>query len=111
MSGPAPGVGDRVLAKLEPSKHGFSARVIKVLESSPNNFIGVFNSQSDCGLVDPSDRRLKATFIINNKEINGASDGEILEVNQVCSYFCYSNRNITGLGVSLEGDKIGYYTK
>ncbi|MEE2654314.1 MAG: ribonuclease R [Pseudomonadota bacterium] len=86
LSGPAPGVGDRVLAKLEPNKHGFSARVIKVLESSPNNFIGVFNSQSDCGLVDPSDRRLKATFIINNKEINGASDGDLVQCETVPGY-------------------------
>ena len=41
----------------------------------------------------------------------GASDGEILEVNQVCAYFCYSNRTINGLGVSLEGDIVGYYSK
>ena len=41
----------------------------------------------------------------------GASDGEILEVNQVCAYFCYSNRTINGLGVELEGDTVGYYQK
>ena len=39
----------------------------------------------------------------------GASDGEILEVNQVCAYFCYSNRTINGLGVTLAGDTVGYY--
>ena len=39
----------------------------------------------------------------------GATDGEILEVNQVCAYFCYSNRTINGLGVTLAGDKVGYY--
>ena len=39
----------------------------------------------------------------------GATDGEILEVNQVCAYFCYSNRTINGLGVSLAGDTVGYY--
>ena len=39
----------------------------------------------------------------------GASDGEILEVNQVCAYFCYSNRTINGLGVTLTGDTVGYY--
>ena len=39
----------------------------------------------------------------------GASDGEILEVNQVCAYFCYSNRTINGLGVTLSGDSVGYY--
>jgi uncharacterized peroxidase-related enzyme len=39
----------------------------------------------------------------------GASDGEILEVNQVCAYFSYSNRLLNGLGVTTQGDVIGYY--
>jgi uncharacterized peroxidase-related enzyme len=39
----------------------------------------------------------------------GADDGEILEVNQVCAYFNYSNRLLNGLGVTTEGDRIGYY--
>ena len=39
----------------------------------------------------------------------GSDDGEILEVNQVCAYFNYSNRLLNGLGVSTEGDVIGYY--
>ena len=41
----------------------------------------------------------------------GATDGEILEVNQVCAYFCYSNRTINGLGVTLAGDTVGYYNE
>ena len=39
----------------------------------------------------------------------GATEGEILQVNQVCAYFCYSNRTINGLGVTLKGDTVGYY--
>ena len=39
----------------------------------------------------------------------GFSDGEILEINQVCAYFAYANRLLNGLGVSLKGDVIGYY--
>ena len=41
----------------------------------------------------------------------GATDREILEVNQVCAYFCYSNRILNGLGVTLAGDAVGYYSK
>ncbi|WP_120495794.1 carboxymuconolactone decarboxylase family protein [Kiloniella sp. EL199] len=37
----------------------------------------------------------------------GYSDGEILEVNQVSSYFNYANRTVLGLGCSTEGDIIG----
>ena len=40
----------------------------------------------------------------------GCDDGEILELNQVVAYFNYSNRVLNGLGVSLDGDKIGYYS-
>lgn len=40
----------------------------------------------------------------------GASDGEILEVNQVCGYFAYANRLLNGLGVTLQGDVVGYYS-
>lgn len=39
----------------------------------------------------------------------GADDGEILEVNQVCAYFNYSNRLLNGLGATTEGDVIGFY--
>lgn len=35
------------------------------------------------------------------------SDGEILEINQVVSYFNYVNRTTVGLGVDLSGDIIG----
>ena len=42
-------------------------------------------------------------------KIAGAEDGEILEVNQVCAYFNYSNRLLNGLGCTTEGDTIGFY--
>jgi len=37
----------------------------------------------------------------------GFTDGEILEINQVTSYFNYVNRSVVGLGVSTEGDVLG----
>ena len=37
----------------------------------------------------------------------GYDDGEILEINQVVSYFAYANRMVLGLGVSLDGDVLG----
>jgi len=40
----------------------------------------------------------------------GCDDMEILEMNEVIAYFNYSNRVLNGLGVSLDGDKIGYYS-
>lgn len=35
------------------------------------------------------------------------TDGEILEINQVISYFNYANRTVLGLGVNTEGDVLG----
>lgn len=37
----------------------------------------------------------------------GWTDGEVLEINQVVSYFCYANRTVLGLGCSTEGDILG----
>lgn len=37
----------------------------------------------------------------------GWDDGEILEINQVSSYFSYANRTVLGLGCSTKGDVIG----
>ena len=37
----------------------------------------------------------------------GFSDGEILEINQVTSYFNYVNRTVVGLGVDTKGDIVG----
>lgn len=44
---------------------------------------------------------------IKNLKENGFSDGEILEINQVTSYFNYANRTVLGLGVNSDGDIIG----
>ena len=56
--------------------------------------------------ISPS--KIEASDIEDAKSA-GATEGEILEVNQVCAYFCYSNRTINGLGVTLSGDTVGYY--
>lgn len=40
----------------------------------------------------------------------GVDDGEILEANQIIGYFNYVNRCLNGLGVTNEGDIVGYYS-
>ena len=39
----------------------------------------------------------------------GVDDGQILEANQIICYFNYVNRSLNGLGVSTDGDIVGYY--
>lgn len=44
---------------------------------------------------------------INGLRKAGFDDGEILEINQVVSYFAYANRTVLGLGVNTDGDILG----
>lgn len=41
----------------------------------------------------------------------GVDDGEILEANQIVAYFNYVNRCLNGLGVTTDGDVVGYYAR
>ncbi len=41
----------------------------------------------------------------------GLDDGEILEANQIIGYFNYVNRQLNGLGVTTDGDVVGYYAR
>lgn len=41
----------------------------------------------------------------------GIDDGEILEANQIIGYFNYVNRCLNGLGVTTDGDVVGFYAK
>ena len=40
----------------------------------------------------------------------GIDDGQILAGNQIVGYFNYVNRCLNGLGVTTEGDIVGYYS-
>ena len=44
---------------------------------------------------------------IEKLRADGYTDGEILEINQVCAYFSYANRTVLGLGCSAKGDILG----
>ena len=44
---------------------------------------------------------------INDLRAASFTDGEILEINQVTSYFNYVNRTVLGLGVNTNGDVLG----
>lgn len=48
---------------------------------------------------------------LNNLREFGATDGEILEVNQVVSYFNYVNRTVLGLGVNTNEEVLGLSPK
>lgn len=46
-------------------------------------------------------------IIFKEMKKKGITDGVLLEVNQVVSYFNYANRTVLGLGVDLKSDTLG----
>jgi len=75
------------------------------------NFSEVLDAKEQAGI----DHAIKLTMDHTNISVAdidqlrevGYSDGEILEINQVTSYFNYVNRMVVGLGVTLENNNIG----
>ncbi len=55
-------------------------------------------SQNPADMVEPD---------VQNLRDAGLHDGEILEINQVTSYFAYANRMVLGLGINTKGDVLG----
>ncbi|MCX5515510.1 ribonuclease R [Kaistia algarum] len=82
---PAPGIGDRVLAKVQPAAKdetevAYTARVVKVIEKRPASILGVVRTASDGVLrIEPVDRKQKE-FIVDPEDLNGAKNGDLVAV-------------------------------
>jgi ribonuclease R len=75
----APGVGDRVLARLEQDAAGaWTARVMKRIEARPRSVLGVFHAEGKGGWLEPTDRRIKSQAVIASGDTGGAADGELV---------------------------------
>jgi len=76
-----------------------------------NDFSHVLDDAKEAGLVYARKLTQNLTSIseedIEQLRKEGFSDGEILEINQVISYFNYVNRTVLGLGVTTKGDILG----
>jgi ribonuclease R len=87
--GPAPGVGDRVLARLTPGEadgYAYAGRVIKVLERKPSAVIGVFRAAPTGagGRIEPVDRKQKE-LVVEPDDAKGAKEGDLVSVEVVRS--------------------------
>lgn len=76
-----------------------------------NDLADVFSEKEEGGLIYAKKLTLDQTSM-NENDITalrncGYDDGEILELNQVISYFNYVNRTVLGLGVNTDGDVLG----
>jgi ribonuclease R len=75
----APGIGDRVLARLQPKGEGYTARVIKLLERQPKAVLGIFRRRGDEARIIPVDRR-GSELLVPPAASKGAEDGELVSV-------------------------------
>ncbi len=79
----APRKGDRVLAKIQPSKDGrykFRARVIKTLSDRTNKVLGVYRVMAGLGArIIPVDKKARHELQVQKGDENGALNGELVE--------------------------------
>ncbi|MFT4603153.1 MAG: putative peroxidase-related enzyme [Arenicella sp.] len=80
-------------------------------KAKEDNVDGLFDSSHDVGFAYAKQITLNLDSSSENDiqklRDAGFSDGEVLEINQVVSYFNYVNRMVVSLGVNIAGDIIG----
>ena len=76
---PAPGVGDRLLARLFPAgDDGYDADIIKAIGKGAHRFLAVFHKKRKGGVADPVERRVRDSFTIAEGDEAGAKDGDLV---------------------------------
>ncbi len=78
---PAPGVGDRVLARLKPTGDGaYAADIMKAIGKGAHRFLAVFRKDRGRTIAEPVERRARGTFTIDRGDDAGAKDGDLVWV-------------------------------
>jgi len=84
--GPAPTVGDRVLASLQKRGKSYEARIIRRLGTGPQKILGLYEEPAGgngMGLVTPTDRKLRRSFDVRPADKNEAVSGDIVWIEEV----------------------------
>jgi len=78
---PAPGVGDRVLARLKPAgDDSYDAKIIKAIGKGAHRFLAVFRKTKFGGVAEPVERRARNTFTIDRDATHDAKEGDLVWV-------------------------------
>jgi len=78
---PPPGVGDRLLARLNPAgDDGYDARVIRPLGRGAHRFLAVFRKTKFGGIAEPVERRARNTFSLDGVNAGDAKEGDLVWV-------------------------------
>ncbi|GAB0119697.1 ribonuclease R [Acidisoma sp. 7E03] len=75
--------GQRVLARIRPigSAHGarkYEGRTLRRIEGTPGRVIGIFRKRGSLMRIEPTDKKVKAEWVVPPGENAGAEDGEIV---------------------------------
>ncbi|MCA8902058.1 MAG: RNB domain-containing ribonuclease, partial [Hyphomonas sp.] len=75
----APAVGDRALCKISERDGEWLARAITVFEKRlSDKIVGLYSTTSRGGKVEPSSRKEKREFVIQEADRNGAEEGDLV---------------------------------
>ena len=78
---PAPGPGDRVLARLKPAgDDGYEAKILKPIGRGAHRFLAVFRKTNFGGIAEPVERRARNRFTVDRKDARDAKDGDLVWV-------------------------------
>ncbi len=78
---PAPGVGDRLLARLSPAgDDSYDARIIRPLGRGAHRFLAVFRKTKSGGVAEPVERRARNTFMLDGANAGAAKEGDLVWV-------------------------------
>ncbi len=77
-TGPAPGMGDRVLVKFARGEDGWEARLIKKLDAGANKVLGVIRKSNKEVRVEPVDRKSKDVLLVPHAQAEGLRDGDLV---------------------------------
>jgi len=78
--GPAPGPGDRGLARLRQGEDGWTARLIKLFETRDEEtpVTGVYEATGRGGRLRPASRKEKRVFLVREEDRHGAEPGDLV---------------------------------
>ncbi|WP_300378465.1 ribonuclease R [Henriciella sp.] len=78
--GPAPGIGDRGLAKVNESNGEYHAKLLKLFEKRDEETLmtGRFESNPKGGRIIPASRKDKRTLLVDKNDSKGAKDGDLV---------------------------------
>jgi ribonuclease R len=76
---PAPGTGDRILARLNATDSGeFEARIMRRLASEPGRVLGVYRKTDEGAWLRSTDRRYRRDYAIEERDAGGARNNELV---------------------------------